>query len=164
MLCETASWIGCYTAQTGLTVNDYVYHCFSMKIVEFKEKLKERRAAEEAEKAKAESSNEVEVEVDAKQTEEVNDTNDESQPEKSEEKPDHSKMNGQPESGLQNGDTSIENEEEAEGSADQSEINNSISPKEVIVAGKENLEPALVNGEEKKATEEVMPEEKQAEN
>ncbi|XP_036434727.1 clustered mitochondria protein homolog [Colossoma macropomum] len=157
-------------------VNGILKTSYSMRIMEFKEKLKERRAAEEAEKAKVESSNEVEVveeaTVNVKQTEEVNETN-ESQQEDSgilEEKPEHSKTNGQVESHLQNGDASTENEQEADSSTDQSEIpstntvstKNQSESKEVIMAAEDTLEPALVNGEECKVKEEVMTVEKQA--
>ncbi|XP_072538059.1 clustered mitochondria protein homolog [Salminus brasiliensis] len=162
------------TLEQMALVNGILKTSYSMRIMEFKEKLKEKRAAEEAEKAKADSSNEVEVVGEAtiseKQTEKVNDTN-ESQEEDSdvlEKKANRSTMNGQVEPHLQNGDAVKENDDEAEEATAQLEISNSISPKnqaelkELPVAAKENPEPALKNGEERTVAEEVTPVEKQA--
>uniref|UniRef100_A0A8B9KFH0 Clustered mitochondria protein homolog n=1 Tax=Astyanax mexicanus TaxID=7994 RepID=A0A8B9KFH0_ASTMX len=156
-------------------VNGILKTSYSMRLMEFKEKLKERRAAEEAEKTKSESSNEAEAVEEAadcvKQTEEVSVTNNETQPEDSdilEKETDHSKMNGQVESHLQNGDAVNENDE-AENPAVQLETSESIptksqtEPKELINAANENLQPALVNGGEGMIAKEVVtPVEKQA--
>ncbi|XP_049341481.1 clustered mitochondria protein homolog [Astyanax mexicanus] len=156
-------------------VNGILKTSYSMRLMEFKEKLKERRAAEEAEKTKSESSNEAEAVEEAadcvKQTEEVSVTNNETQPEDSdilEKETDHSKTNGQVESHLQNGDAVNENDE-AENPAVQLETSESIptksqtEPKELINAENENLQPALVNGGEGMIAKEVVtPVEKQA--
>lgn len=126
--------------------------------MEFKEKLKERRAYEESEKAKANSSSEVkDIEGAAStqnQSEEAIDRNVNIHPENTdalEDQCDRSQMNGELESRIQNGDcaTTAPNEDgklsllSLEG---QTESN---------VTAVSNSDPALVNGE-CKAAEKVM--------
>ncbi|XP_066499903.1 clustered mitochondria protein homolog [Hoplias malabaricus] len=145
-------------------INGILKTSYSMRIMEFKEKLKERRAAEEAENAKAELSTDAEMDAEAsvnvKQTEDEDDTNGKHQKEDSdvlEEKISHLKINGQVETHLQNGEKSSENEE-AEHSTDPSKIISSIPTKkqsEPNEAINENSEPALVK-EEDMVTEDVM--------
>ncbi|KAK3540557.1 hypothetical protein QTP70_034305 [Hemibagrus guttatus] len=141
-------------------VNGILKTSYSMRLMEFKEKLKERRTYEESEKVKANSSSEVKVVEEAasseKQSIEVIDGNSKNQPEKIdalEDRPDHSQMNGEFESNMQSGDaTTAPDEDEAKSSI------LAIESKEIITAS--NTEPALVNGE-CKPDDKVMPVEKE---
>lgn len=122
-----------------------------MRLLEFKEKLKQRRACEEVENAKANSS-EVNVVEEAasseKQNEEVIDGNAKIQPEN----PDHSQMNGEFESRTQNGECATTAPDEDGKSSILSTKSQSLS-EEIITAT--NTEPALANGE-CNAVDEVM--------
>lgn len=127
--------------------------------MEFKEKLKERRANEESEKVKANSSSEVKVVEEAasceEQSIEVIDGNAMNQPEKTdalEDRPDHTQVNGKFESDIQNGDVTTAPDED-EGKSSILAIKNPTESKEIITAT--ISEPALVNGE-CKANDEVM--------
>ncbi|XP_026766552.3 clustered mitochondria protein homolog [Pangasianodon hypophthalmus] len=140
-------------------VNGILKTSYSMRIMEFKEKLKERRACEDSEKAEANSSNEVKVVEEAasseKQSEEVIDGNAKNQPEKTdalEDRPDHTQMNGEFESHIQNGDCATSAPEE-DGKSSILSIKSQSESKEIITAT--NTEPALVNGE-CKVVDEVM--------
>lgn len=118
--------------------------------MEFKEKLKERRAYEESEKAKA--SNEVKVAAEEaasseKQGEEVIDGNDKNEAETADAlggRSDHSQINGELESHMQNGDCATT----APGKDSKSSIDSlesQIESREIIT--ETITEPDLVNGE-----------------
>lgn len=126
--------------------------------MEFKEKLKERRAYEESEKAKANSSSEVKVVEGAastkNQSKEAIDGNVNIQPENTdalEDQCDRSQMNGELESHIQNGDcaTTAPNED---GKLSILSLEGQTEPNVTAVT---NSEPALVNGE-CKAVDKVM--------
>ncbi|XP_062854364.1 clustered mitochondria protein homolog [Trichomycterus rosablanca] len=130
------------TLEQMALVNGILKTSYSMRLLEFKEKLRERKAGEEALRAKGESPSEVKPDAE-KQTEEVSEGNAESRPEEpdvSEALPEHSKTTDPSESEVSNGDAAPKNEE-AEGSRDQKQI-----PKEISTADSEKSEPALVNG------------------
>lgn len=140
--------------------------------MEFKEKLKERKAAEEAEKTKLENSestneneaselptNSGEVTEEAtsngEQKQEATDGNAEGQPAETDasEKPDHSNMNGQIESHLHNGDCASKMECEEE--EHQSNITNGVptesqskSSSIMTSVSEAQSESAVVNGKE----------------
>lgn len=124
--------------------------------MEFKEKLKERRACEESEKAKANLSSEAKADEDGlsseNQIKEVIDGNAKNEPENTdtlEDKSDHSEMNGELESLMQNGETAPD-----EDGKSSIHLLASQTPSKEITAT--NTEPALVNGV-CKAADEVMP-------
>uniref|UniRef100_A0A8C2KTN6 Si:ch211-166a6.5 n=1 Tax=Cyprinus carpio TaxID=7962 RepID=A0A8C2KTN6_CYPCA len=152
-------------------VNGILKTSYSTRMMEFKEKLKERKAAEEAEKAKLESSESInennaselqtsngevtETTANGEQTQEDTDANAGSQSSEtdSSEKPDHSKMNGQIECHLHNGDCATKNKSEEE--EQQSNITNGVSTesqsKSSIIMPSVNeaqSESAVVNGKE----------------
>ncbi|XP_073675384.1 clustered mitochondria protein homolog [Garra rufa] len=153
-------------------VNGILKTSYSTRMMEFKEKLKEKKAAEAAEKAKLEnpeSTNEKEAselqssngEVTEEATtngehkQEATDENAESQPSEtdSSEKADHSNTNGQIESHLHNGDCATKNESEEE--EQQSNITNGVSTESQLkstnglMSVKEaQSESAVVNGKE----------------
>lgn len=153
----------------GNTADCFYCHCLSTKMMEFKEKLKERKAAEEAEKTKLENSestnenkaselptNSGEVTEEAtsngEQKQEATDRNAEGQTDASE-KPDHSKMNGQIMSHLHNGDCASKMECEEE--EHQSNITNGVptesqskSSNIMTSVSEAQSEPAVVNGKE----------------
>lgn len=115
--------------------------------MEFKEKLRERRAWEESEKTKANLSSE-------KQSEEVIDGNAKNQPEKTdalEDQPDHSKKNGEFETLTKNGDCATTAPDDGKSSI--LSIKSQSESKEIITAT--SAEPALMNGE-CKAVDKVM--------
>lgn len=124
--------------------------------MEFKEKLKERRAWEESEKTKANSSSEVNDVSSAsseKQSEEAIDGNAKNQPEKTdalEDRPDHSQMNGEFETLTKNGDRATTAPDDGKSSV--LSIKSQSESKEIITVT--GAEPALMNGECK--TVEVM--------
>ncbi|XP_060787762.1 clustered mitochondria protein homolog isoform X2 [Neoarius graeffei] len=137
-------------------VNDILKTSYSMRIMEFKEKLKERRAWEESEKTKANSSSEVNDVSSAsseKQSEEAIDGNAKNQPEKTdalEDRPDHSQMNGEFETLTKNGDRATTAPDDGKSSV--LSIKSQSESKEIITVT--SAEPALMNGECK--TVEVM--------
>ncbi|XP_027022642.2 clustered mitochondria protein homolog [Tachysurus fulvidraco] len=140
-------------------VNGILKTSYSMRLMEFKEKLKERRANEESEKMKANSSSEVKVVEEAASSEEqsieVIDGNAMNEPEKTdalEDRPDHTQVNGEFESDIQNGDVTTAPDED-EGKSSILAIKNPTESKEIITAT--ISEPALVNGE-CKSNDEVM--------
>ncbi|XP_076859579.1 clustered mitochondria protein homolog [Brachyhypopomus gauderio] len=155
-------------------VNGILKTSYSMRIMEFKEKLKQRRTSEDAEKTKAEPSSEAEVKEgtsNGKQTEDVTAENADSQLETQdvlEEIPSNSQIKDQVESHLQNGDCAAE-KDEVEGSMEQSGLDRGTSSKSLVevkelsVTTNEKSEPALVNGEECKTAEDTTAVEKQAE-
>lgn len=116
--------------------------------MEFKEKLKERRACEEAENAKANLSTEVKIVEAASseaQSEDVSDGNAQSQPEKTdttEDTPSH--LNGELESHVQNEDCAATAQDEVRKSSSLSKKSETES-KEINIVN--NTEAALVNGE-----------------
>lgn len=124
--------------------------------MEFKEKLKERRAWEESEKTKANSSSEVNDVSSAsseKHSEEAIDGNAKNQPEKTdalEDRPDHSQMNGEFETLTKNGDHATTAPDDGKSSV--LSIKSQSESKEIITVT--GAEPALMNGECK--TVEVM--------
>uniref|UniRef100_A0A4W4FGN6 Si:ch211-166a6.5 n=1 Tax=Electrophorus electricus TaxID=8005 RepID=A0A4W4FGN6_ELEEL len=156
-------------------VNGILKTSYSMRITEFKEKLQEKRAAEEAEQAVTESSGEAEVKEgtsNGKQTEEVPAENPDSQLETQdvlEKTPSNPQINAHVESHLQNGDCATEKDEDTEGSVEQLGLTSGTSfkslaeVKELSVATNKKSEPALVNGEEHKTAGDVTAVEKQAE-
>ncbi|KAK7136340.1 hypothetical protein R3I94_014855 [Phoxinus phoxinus] len=147
-------------------VNGILKTSYSTKMMEFKEKLKERKAAEEAEKMKLENSestnenkaselptNSGEVTEEAtsngEQKQETTDGNAEGQTEK----PDHSNMNGQVESHLQNGDCASKMDREEE--EHQSNITNGVptesqskSSNIMTPVSEAQSESVVVNGKE----------------
>uniref|UniRef100_A0A9J7Y4A2 Si:ch211-166a6.5 n=1 Tax=Cyprinus carpio carpio TaxID=630221 RepID=A0A9J7Y4A2_CYPCA len=152
-------------------VNGILKTSSSTRIMEFKEKLKERKAAEEAEKAKLENSestnkNEAselqpsngevteEATANGEQTQEATDANAESQSSETNacEKPDHSNMNGQIESHLHNGNCATKNESEEE--EQQSNTTNGVSTESqskssnVLMSVNEAQSESAVNGKE----------------
>ncbi|XP_043103130.1 clustered mitochondria protein homolog [Puntigrus tetrazona] len=142
-------------------VNGILKTSYSTRMMEFKEKLKERKAAEEAEKAKLEISESTdenkasELQTNKGEvTEETtaNGEQTESQPPETEssEKPEHPQMNGQIESHLQNGDCATKNRSEEQ----RSNIINGIS-------AESQSESAAVNGKECVVKEESGDSEKQ---
>ncbi|XP_017323905.1 clustered mitochondria protein homolog [Ictalurus punctatus] len=139
------------TQEQVALVNGILKTSYSMRLLEFKEKLKQRRACEEVENAKANSSEVNNVEEAAsseKQNEEVIDGNAKIQPEN----PDHSQMNGEFESRTQNGECATTAPDEDGKSSILSTKSQSLS-EEIITAT--NTEPALANGE-CNAVDEVM--------
>lgn len=130
-------------------VNCILKTSYSMRLMEFKEKLKEK-TFEESEKAKANSSNEIKVggaEATEKQSMEMNDENAKNQPVKTdalEDEPVHSQINGEVKSNIQNGKcaTMVANED---GKSSEHATKNQTESKEINTAS--NTEPALVNGE-----------------
>lgn len=116
--------------------------------MEFKEKLKERRAYEESENAKAKSSTEVKVVEEAvsieKHSEEVTDAKNQSETTDAlEDGSDHSQMNGEQESRVQNGDPATAPDEDGKSSIDS--LESQTESREVSAAT--STEPAAVNGE-----------------
>ncbi|XP_058640730.1 LOW QUALITY PROTEIN: clustered mitochondria protein homolog [Onychostoma macrolepis] len=159
-------------------VNGILKTSYSTRMMEFKEKLKERKAAEEAEKKleNSESTNESkdsELQTsNGEDTEEttanVEQTESQSSETDSSEKPDHSKMNGQIESHLHNGDCATKNKSEEE--AQQSNITNGVSTESqskssniMTSVNEAQSESAVVNGEECVVKEESCDSEKQVE-
>ncbi|KAF7695207.1 clustered mitochondria protein homolog [Silurus meridionalis] len=143
-------------------VNGILKTSYSMRLMEFKEKLKERRACEEAEKAKENSSGEAKVVGEAasseKQNEVVIDEKSKHEPEKTdalEDTPDHSQMNGELESHIENGDCATTAPDDCVLSIISIE---KTELKEIITAT--STEPAVLNGEFK-ATDEVIIREKE---
>lgn len=146
--------------------------------MEFKEKLKERKAAEEAEKAKlenSESTNESKASElqtnNGEGTEETTANGEQTESQSSEtdssEKPDHSKMNGQIESHLHNGDCATKNKREEE---QRSDITNGVSTESqsessniMTSVNEAQSESAVVNGKECVVKEESCDSEKQVE-
>ncbi|XP_056115328.1 clustered mitochondria protein homolog [Rhinichthys klamathensis goyatoka] len=152
-------------------VNGILKTSYSTKMMEFKEKLKERKAAEEAEKTKLENSestnenkaselptNSGEVTEEATSNgepkQEATDGNAEGQTDASE-KPDHSNMNGQIESHLHNGDCASKIECEEEEEEHQSNITNGVpnesqskSSNIMTSVSEAQSESAVVNGKE----------------
>uniref|UniRef100_A0A671S2Y8 Si:ch211-166a6.5 n=1 Tax=Sinocyclocheilus anshuiensis TaxID=1608454 RepID=A0A671S2Y8_9TELE len=168
-------------------VNGILKTSYSTRMMEFKEKLKERKAAEEAEKAKLENSESTnenkaselqtnngevteETTANAEQTQEATDANAESQSSEtdSSEKPDHSKINGQIESHLHNGDCATKNKSEEE--EQQSNITNGVSTESqskssniMTSVNEEQSESAVVSGKECVVKEDSGDSEKQVE-
>ncbi|XP_051509137.1 clustered mitochondria protein homolog [Myxocyprinus asiaticus] len=162
-------------------INGILMTSYSTRIMEIKEKLKERKAAE-AEKNKSESSestNENEAsepqasngEVtgyatsNGEQTQEATDGNGETN---DSEKSDHLNMNGEIESHLQNGDCGTQNKSEEE--EHQSDVTNGVPPENqlkssniMLSANKAQSESAVVNGKECVVSEGSVDLEKQAE-
>ncbi|XP_059379342.1 clustered mitochondria protein homolog isoform X2 [Carassius carassius] len=131
-------------------VNGILKTSYSTRMMEFKEKLKERKAAEEAEKAKLGNS-----ESTSQVTEEDTDTNAESQSSETNacEKSDHSNMNGQIESHQHNGNCATKNE--SEGEEQPSNSTNSVSTESqskssnvMMLVNEAESESAVVNGKE----------------
>ncbi|XP_016356425.1 protein clueless-like [Sinocyclocheilus anshuiensis] len=153
-------------------VNGILKTSYSTRMMEFKEKLKEMKAAEEAEKAQLENSestnkNEAselqssngevteEVTANGEQTQEATDANAESQSAETNacEKSDHSNMNGQIESHLHNGNCATKNESEEE--EQQSNTTNGVSTESqskssnvLMSVNEAQSESAVVNGKE----------------
>ncbi|XP_026124766.1 clustered mitochondria protein homolog isoform X2 [Carassius auratus] len=146
-------------------VNGILKTSYSTRMMEFKEKLKERKAAEEAEKAtleNSESTNENKASelqtnngevtekttANGEQTQEATDTNAETE---ASEKPDHSKMNGQIESHLHNGDCATKNKSEEEESKGTNGVStdSQSKPSNIMMSVKvAQSESAVVNGKE----------------
>lgn len=159
-------------------VNGILKTSYSTRMMEFKEKLKQRKAAEEAEKAKlekSESTNESKASElqtnNGEGTEETTANGEQTESQSSEtdssEKPDHSKMNGQIESHLHNGDCATKNKSEEE---QQSDITNGVSTESqskssniMTSVNEAQSESAVVNGKECVVKEESCDSEKQVE-
>ncbi|XP_056319190.1 clustered mitochondria protein homolog [Danio aesculapii] len=114
-------------------VNGILKTSYSTRMMEFKEKLKERKAAEEAGKTKQESTNENQASEPSANNGEATDEGEQANgnaerqttgSDKASEKTDHTHMNGQMESHMHNGVSKSENEEEK----CQSDIINGIPP------------------------------------
>lgn len=123
-----------------------------MRLLEFKEKLKERTAYEESEKAKANASNEDKVAEETasteKQSEDVTDEKSKNLPETTdalEEHSDHFQINGELECRIENGDTTPANATDENSKSSIDSFKSQTESKEILSAT--DTEPALVNGE-----------------
>lgn len=122
-----------------------------MRILEFKEKLKERTAYEESEKSKANTSNEDKVAEEAasseKQSEEVTDEKAKNLPETTdalEETFDHFQMNGELESHIANGNATPTKATDEDNKFVIDSLESQTESKENTAR---DAEPALVNRE-----------------
>ncbi|XP_065104326.1 clustered mitochondria protein homolog [Paramisgurnus dabryanus] len=143
-------------------VNGILKTSYSTRIMEFKEKLKEIKAAEEAEKAKSQSTvekdasgmqaNDGETTKDEKtngkhEATEENSTSEHSETDSSE-KSDHISMNGEIESHQHNGDCTAKNEMEKEEHQPGSVPNEIQSKSSKIMTSADETQSVVVNGNE----------------
>ncbi|XP_073766979.1 clustered mitochondria protein homolog [Danio rerio] len=140
-------------------VNGILKTSYSTRMMEFKEKLKEKKAAEEAEKTKQESANENQASEPSANKGEATDDREQANGnaecqttgDEASEETDHTHMNCQMESHMHNGVSKSENEEEKR----QSDITNGIPPQSqskssitMMSPSEAQTESAVVNGKE----------------